>query len=113
MSWARLAPQQEESCLIKEVDDEMMLLEESTETIYTLVFKRKAPTIVEGGLTPEERGQFYAAKLEALEVINKNDGWEPIDEAEVDPAACFPLRFLMKWKVKDGQRVANARVLYQ
>ncbi|CAK0898302.1 unnamed protein product, partial [Prorocentrum cordatum] len=61
----------------------------------------------------QERGQFYAAKLEALEVFNKNDGWEPIDEAEVDPAACCPLRFLLKWKVKDGQLVANARVLYQ
>eukprot|EP00959_Pyramimonas_sp_CCMP1952_P313672 6565774-Pyramimonas_sp.AAC.1 len=45
MSWARLAPQQEESRLIEEVDDEMMLLEESTETIYTLAFKRKVPTI--------------------------------------------------------------------
>ncbi|CAK0862702.1 unnamed protein product [Prorocentrum cordatum] len=61
----------------------------------------------------QEREQFYAAKLEALEVFNKNDGWEPIDEAEVDPAARCPLRFLLKWKVKDGQRVANARVLYQ
>ncbi|CAK0823245.1 unnamed protein product [Prorocentrum cordatum] len=113
MSWARLAPQQEESCLIEEVDDEMMLLEESTETIYMLAFKRKAPTIVEGRLTPKEREQLYAAKLEALEVFNKNDGWEPIDDSEVDPAACCPLRFLLKWKVKDGQPVANARVLYQ
>ncbi|CAK0900583.1 unnamed protein product [Prorocentrum cordatum] len=113
MSWARLAPQQEGSCLIEEVGDEMTLLEESTETIYMLAFKGKAPAIVGGGLTPEERGQFYAAKLEALEVFNKNDGWEPIDEAEVDPAARCPLRFLLKWQVKDGQRVANARVLYQ
>ncbi|CAK0856800.1 unnamed protein product [Prorocentrum cordatum] len=97
MSWARLAPQQEESCLIEEVGDEMMLLEESTETVYMLAFKRKVPTIVEGRPS----------------VFNKNDGWEPIDEAEVDPAACCPLRFLLKWKVKDGQLVANARVLYQ
>ncbi|CAK0883894.1 unnamed protein product [Prorocentrum cordatum] len=113
MSWARLAPQQGESCLIEEVGDEMMLLEESTETIYMLAFKRKVPAIVEGELTSEEREQFYAAKLEALEVFNKNDGWGPIDEAEVGPAACCPLRFLLKWKVNGGQRVANARVLYQ
>ncbi|CAK0788562.1 unnamed protein product, partial [Prorocentrum cordatum] len=45
------------------------------------------------GLTPEEKDQFYAAKLEALEAFNRNDGWEPINE--------------------DGQKVANARVLYQ
>ncbi|CAK0890715.1 unnamed protein product, partial [Prorocentrum cordatum] len=113
MSWVRLAPQQEESCLIEVVDDEMMLLEESTETIYMLAFKGKVPAIVEGKLTSEQREQFYAAKLEALEAFNKNDGWGPIDEAEVDPAACCPLRFLLKWKVQDGQRVANARVLYQ
>ncbi|CAK0872984.1 unnamed protein product, partial [Prorocentrum cordatum] len=113
LSRAKLAPQSEEAALADEVDDEMLLLEESTETVYMLAFKRKAPTIVEGRQTPEEKDQFYAAKLEALEVFNRNDGWEPINEADVDPGACCPLRFLLKWTMKDGQKVANARVLYQ
>ncbi|CAK0816650.1 unnamed protein product [Prorocentrum cordatum] len=113
LTWAKLNPPDEHATLLEEVDDEMLLLEESTETVYMLAFKRKAPTIVEGKLTPEEKEQFYAAKLEALEVFNQNDGWEPINEEDVDPAACCPLRFLLKWKMKDGQKVANARVLYQ
>eukprot|EP00959_Pyramimonas_sp_CCMP1952_P234445 4898763-Pyramimonas_sp.AAC.1 len=113
LTWAKLSPPDEHAALLDEVDDEMLLLEESTETVYMRAFKRKAPTIVEGKLTPEEKDQFYAAKLEALEAFNQNDGWEPISEEDVDPAACCPLRFLLKWNMKDGQKVANARVLYQ
>ncbi|CAK0839499.1 unnamed protein product, partial [Prorocentrum cordatum] len=89
LSWAKLAPQSEEASLADEVDDEMLLLEEPTETVCMLAFMRKAPTIVEGRLTPEEKDQFYSAKLEALEVCNRSDGWKSINE------------------------VANARVLYQ
>ncbi|CAK0852367.1 unnamed protein product, partial [Prorocentrum cordatum] len=44
---------------------------------------------------------------------HRNDGWGPINEADVDPRACCPLRCLFMWKMKDGQNVANARVLYQ
>ncbi|CAK0811747.1 unnamed protein product, partial [Prorocentrum cordatum] len=104
---------QEPSRFNIEVDDEMLLLEESTETVCMLAFTRKAITIVEGRLTPEKKGQFYEGKREALEVFNRNDSWEPINEANVDSAAFCPLRFLLKWKMKDGQKVANARVLYQ
>eukprot|EP00959_Pyramimonas_sp_CCMP1952_P122341 2557516-Pyramimonas_sp.AAC.1 len=53
MSRARLAPQQEESCLIEEVGDEMMLLEESTETIYMLAFKGRLPPSWRGGSHPK------------------------------------------------------------
>eukprot|EP00959_Pyramimonas_sp_CCMP1952_P236908 4951092-Pyramimonas_sp.AAC.1 len=74
-----------------------------------LAFKRSAPAIVEGRLTPEEKGQSYAAMLEALEVLNRGGGWEPISEANVDPRVYCPPRFLLKWKTKDGQKVANAR----
>ncbi|CAK0886983.1 unnamed protein product, partial [Prorocentrum cordatum] len=112
LTWAKLNPPDERATLLEEVD-EMLSLEESTETVYMLAFKRKAPAIVEGKLTPEDKEQFDAAKLEALEVFNQNDGWEPTNEEDVDPAACCPLRFLLKWKMKDGQKVANARVLYQ
>ncbi|CAK0841735.1 unnamed protein product, partial [Prorocentrum cordatum] len=91
LSRAKLAPQSEEAALADEVGDEMSLLEESTETVHMLAFNRK------------EKDQFYAAKLGALEVFNRNDDWGPIDEADVDPA----------WGMKGGQKVASARVLYK
>ncbi|CAK0828215.1 unnamed protein product [Prorocentrum cordatum] len=94
LSWAKLAPVSEEAALADEVDDEMLLLEEFTEQVYMLALKRKNPAIVEGGL-------------------NRTAGWEPISEADVDPRACCPMRFLLEWKMEDGQKVAHARVLYQ
>ncbi|CAK0834201.1 unnamed protein product [Prorocentrum cordatum] len=60
-----------------------------------------APQSEEAELAEEEKDPFYAAKLEALEIFSRNDGWEPIDEEEVDPTACCPLRFQLKWKMKD------------
>ncbi|CAK0875283.1 unnamed protein product, partial [Prorocentrum cordatum] len=96
-----------------EDDEELLLLEESAETVSTVTHKRKAPAIVEARLSPEEKKQLQEAKWGALEVFNKNEGWEPIDESEVDPAACCPLLFLLKWKLEDGKHVADSRVLYQ
>eukprot|EP00959_Pyramimonas_sp_CCMP1952_P130188 2721960-Pyramimonas_sp.AAC.1 len=106
-------PELPETALASEVDDEMPLSEESTETVYMLAFKRKAPAIAQGELTPEEKGQFCAATLEALEVFTRNDGWGTISESDVDPGARCPLRFLPKWKMKAGKKVATARAFYQ
>ncbi|CAK0791255.1 unnamed protein product [Prorocentrum cordatum] len=71
--------------------------------------------LAEGGQRPQyddALGDMGAQQPDA-QGVQQERRLEPIDEAEVDPAARCPLRFLLKWKVKDGKRVANARVLYQ
>ena len=50
-------------------------------------------------------------KDEALRVFVENDGWERADADGVEADTCCPMRFLLKWKMKNGHRVANARVL--
>ncbi|CAK0876399.1 unnamed protein product [Prorocentrum cordatum] len=82
-SRAKLAPQSEEAALADGVGDEMLLLEEPAETVDMLAFKRKAPAIVEGGLMPG--GASFTRR-----------SWRP-----------------SRWKMKDGQKVANARELYR
>ncbi|CAK0841512.1 unnamed protein product, partial [Prorocentrum cordatum] len=72
-----------------------------------------APHSKRAALADEENGQSYAAKLEAFEVFTRTDGWGHINEADVGPGTCCRLRFLLKWKMQDRQKVANARALYQ
>ena len=73
---------------------------------------RHAPTIIEAKLTDEEKKAFSIAKDEALQVFIEHDGWERVPADGVDQESCCPMRFLLKWKMKNGHRVANARVLY-
>ncbi len=69
--------------------------------------------IVKCRLTPEQRRHFIAAKDDALQPWIDNAAWEPVAAEEARSGESCPLRFLLKWKVKDGEQMANARVNFQ
>ena len=60
---------------------------DADEHVYMLAFQRKAPTVVEArlSLSPDEKRGLTEARAEVLEVFNRNDGWGPVSEEEVDP----------------------------
>ena len=101
----------EETPLPEDEEDDLMyvLLAENDEFVY-LAGKGKPGDIIEKRLSPEERKEFDRAKDEALMPWIENMAWEPADSSEADPGECCPIRFLLKWKVKDGVRKANARI---
>ena len=72
-----------------------------------------AKEIHDRNLSPEERALFDAAKEDALKPWILNHAWEPADNSTVQPGEAVPARLLLKWKRKDGERKANARVILQ
>eukprot|EP00959_Pyramimonas_sp_CCMP1952_P165307 3455641-Pyramimonas_sp.AAC.1 len=43
----------------------------------------------------------------------ENQAWQAVNESTADAGEICPMRFLLKWKIKDGVREANARVILQ
>ena len=68
------------------------------------VYLANKEDIVECRLSPEQRRLFNLAKDEALQPWIDNRAWEAVDSAEARPEESCPLRFWLKWKLKDGSR---------
>ena len=64
-------------------------------------------------MTPEERAKFDVAKNDALKAFVDTGAWEFFPAEQANPEECCPLRYLLKWKFKNGVFEANARVLFQ
>ena len=97
------------------VDDEMeseemeLLLAEEDEVFMM----KNANTLVWARLSEDEKVQFNAAKDEALRPWIENNAFEGVDKSVPEAGQLCPLRYLLKWKVKDGKKKANARVILQ
>ena len=97
------------------VDDEIeftemeLLLAEEDEVFMM----KNANTLVWARLSDDEKVQFNAAKDEALRPWIENNAFEGVDKTMPEAGQLCPLRYLLKWKVKDGKKKANARVILQ
>lgn len=89
---------------------EMELLMAEEDGIY---MASKTGALVYSKLTAEEREQFEVAKTEALMPWIEHDGIQEADEREAENGEVCPLKYLLKWKVKDGKKKANARLIFQ
>ena len=56
---------------------------------------------------------FDEAKDAALRFWSENKAWKPVDASEARPGEAVPMRFLLKYKMKDGVQTANARIILQ
>ena len=59
------------------------------------------------------RSQFDQAKDDCLKPWLQNYAWEAFPQTDVGEGEDCPLRFLLRWKLKDGNFVASARVIMQ
>ncbi|CAK0827016.1 unnamed protein product [Prorocentrum cordatum] len=73
----------------------------------------KRDAVVEARLAQDEKVQFDEAKTKALLPWIDNQAWQAVNEATAGAGEVCPMRFLLKWKMKDGVREANARVILQ
>ncbi|CAK0910898.1 unnamed protein product, partial [Prorocentrum cordatum] len=73
----------------------------------------KRDAVVEARLAQDEKVQFDEAKTKALLPWIENQAWQAVNEATAGAGEVCPMRFLLKWKMKDGVREANARVILQ
>ena len=94
-------------------EEEEGLLALDDEDNEELVYLAGKDDIIECRLSPEQKRMFDKAKDEALQPWIDNGAWEPAATSEAQTGESCPLRFLLKWKKKDGQLVANARVIMQ
>ncbi|CAK0792453.1 unnamed protein product [Prorocentrum cordatum] len=108
----RITPMETENIKTDTGDDELLLLYEDEEMIY-LTNAAKRDAVVEARLTPDEKVQFDEAKTKALLPWIENQAWQAVNEATAGAGEVCPMRFLLKWKMKDGVREANARVILQ
>ena len=93
---------------------EALLVVEIDEDIEDVLLVRLArDTVSESKLTPEEKLKFDAAKDEALQVFIRAGGFQAVPASQADPEESAPMRYLLKWKEKNGEWVAGARVLWQ
>ena len=93
--------------------DEMLMVDEldTEDTIYLAA--GRAPTIVEKHLSVEEREAFNNAKDEALLPWLENCAFEAADRSEAAEGEVCPMRYLLKYKIKAGEKLANARIIIQ
>ena len=89
---------------------EMELLMAEDDEVY---MASKTGTLIYSKLTPEEKEQFEVAKTEALMPWIEHDGIQGADEKEAENGEVCPLKYLLKWKVKEGKKKANARLIFQ
>ncbi len=84
---------------------DLLLAEEDEVFMNTLVWAQL--------LSEEEKVQFNAAKDEALKPWIENNAFEGVDSSVPEAGQLCPLKYLLKWKEKDGKKKANARVILQ
>ena len=72
-----------------------------------------ASELNERNMTDQEKKDFDVAKDEALIPWIHNAAWEPVDAKEAREGEAVPVRFLLKYKEKDGKKKANARLILQ
>ena len=89
---------------------EMELLMAEEDEVY---MASKTGTLIYSKLTPEEKEQFEVAKTEALMPWIEHDGIQGADEKEAENGEVCPLKYLLKWKVKEGKKKANARLIFR
>ena len=85
-------------------DDELLFYEDA----YLV-----ATEVRENQLSVEEKAAFDAAKDDALKPWSDNCAWIPVDKSEAQPGEAVPMRFLLKYKNKDGVLKPNARIILQ
>ena len=90
--------------------EEMELLLAEEDEVFMM---KNANTLVWARLSEDEKVQFNAAKDEALRPWIENNAFEGVDKSVPEAGQLCPLRYLLKWKVKDGKKKANARVILQ
>ena len=91
--------------------DDLLLLLETEESVYMTNTKRN--NVVEARLSAYEKELFRQAKQKALQPWIDNDAWQAVDPSEAAAGEICPMRFLLKWKLKDGNYEANARIIIQ
>ena len=78
------------------------ILDDDFDEVSEYIYLANKEDIVECRLTPEQCQLFNTAKDEALQPWIDNAALEPVDAKEAQSGDSCPLRFLLKWKVKDG-----------
>ena len=67
----------------------------------------------EKSFTNEQKAEFDEAKDNALRPLTENQAWTRAKASEAAEGQAVPMRFLLKYKRKDGNMVANARIILQ
>ena len=67
----------------------------------------------EKSFTDEQKAEFDEAKDNALRPWTENQAWTRAKASEAAEGHAVPMRFLLKYKSKDGKLVANARIILQ
>ena len=103
---------EDETMMVDDVVEfpEMELLLAEEDEVFMM---KNANTLVWARLSDEEKVQFNAAKDEALKPWIENNAFEGVDSSVPEAGQLCPLKYLLKWKVKDGKKKANARVILQ
>ena len=97
--------------LFEEDANDMDEIFQTEDTVYFVQKNKNA--IVEARLSPDEKRQFDQAKDDCLKPWLQNYAWEAFPQTDVGEGEDCPLRFLLRWKLKDGNYVASARVIMQ
>ena len=90
-------------------DDEKILIvtDEAEEQVLMM------DEVSERKLDADQRKAFDKAKDDALRPWIDNKAWARAKTSEAAEGEAVPMRYLLKWKEKDGVKVANARIILQ
>ena len=69
--------------------------------------------IVQAKLTAQEKDAFDKAKDKSFEPFLKNAAFSAIATKDADPGKTVSMIYVLKWKIKDKVREANARICLQ